>query len=105
MRIRRCLGALGYQEVTLGDRISCSLMEVDQMADAPPPAPSRSGGALFLVLVTWGMAVLSHPQSDMMFRFLSGVTVRSFFMFSSGDNYSLTVFPCSPFLAFFLPTL
>lgn len=41
---------------------------------------------------------------DLIFHFLCGVTVGSYFMFSSGDNSSFAVFPSSPFWHFsFLP--
>lgn len=41
---------------------------------------------------------------DLTFHFLCGVTVGSYFMFSSGDSCSFAVFPSSPFWRFsFLP--
>lgn len=43
---------------------------------------------------------LTHSWLDLIFRFLCGVTVGSCFMFSSGDNGSLAVFPSSPFWHF-----
>lgn len=47
---------------------------------------------------------LTHWWLDLTFHFLCGVTVGSYFVFSSGDSCSFAVFPSSPFWHFsFLP--